>query len=367
MALNAEVFRMIPPICLGRVPVECAVPPRPSPAARIGLGTAAPTPRTRPLAPPRQGAHSRNPARESDPAGGRTSPRRIRPPNREGYSAGGGAGAGVRLLVWWQFPRGRRRVHGGALLLGPLKFRWTICVRLDHLRSVGPPYFVNQVVQRNASGPTAFKWSKQTGRVTTCETPSHHAGRPVGRSRRGTPEPPRRRNRPAARAARLPGPDDPSEPDRSRRPARRSRRARLPQHTRRRLERVITAGPASPRSVPLQSADTIVRDGAARFPALRAPPSSTTPRITPGKRVQTPLNNLPGEEDSSKQTITATFTLHASKTTPEQPFATPGEKGSAHVMRAQRNRIHPGSRDASPARHNPPRLDSREPASHNAR
>ena len=166
---------------------------------------------------------------------------------------------------------------------------------------------------------------------------------------------------PSARAARLLGPDDPSEPDR------RSRRARLPQHTRRRLERVITAGPASPRFVPLQPADTIVRDGAARFPALRAPPPSMTPRITPGKRVQTPPNNLPGEEDSPKQTITATFTLHASKTTPEQPSATPGEKGSAHAMRAQRNRIHPGSRDASPARHNPPRLDSREPASHNAR
>ena len=92
--------------------------------------------------------------------------------------------------------------------------------------------------------------------------------------------------------------------------------------------------------MPRQPADIIVRDGAVRFLALRASPPSTTPRITPGKRVQTPLNNLPGEEDSSKQTITATFALHASKTTPEQPFATPGEKGSAHVMRAQRNRIH---------------------------
>ena len=102
--------------------------------------------------------------------------------------------------------------------------------------------------------------------------------------------------------------------------------------------------------MPLQSADTIVRDGAARFPALRAPPPSTTPRITPGKRVQTPLNNLPGEEDSSKQTITATFTLHASETTPEQPPATPGEKGSAHVMRARPDTIHPGSIRASPPR-----------------
>ena len=105
--------------------------------------------------------------------------------------------------------------------VGPLACGWTTCVRLDHLRALGPPYFVNQVVQRNLSGPTAFKWSKQASRVTTCETPSHHAGRPVGRSRCGTPEPPRR---PTARAARLPGPDDPSEPDRPRRPARRSRR-----------------------------------------------------------------------------------------------------------------------------------------------
>ena len=58
---------------------------------------------------------------------------------------------------------------------------------LDHLRSVGPPYFVNQVVQRNVSGPTAFKWSKQTEGVTTCETPSHHAGRPAGSGRRNRP------------------------------------------------------------------------------------------------------------------------------------------------------------------------------------
>ena len=104
--------------------------------------------------------------------------------------------------------RGRWRVHGGALLLGPLMFRWTTCVRLDHLRAVGPPGSRNRVVQRHLSGPTEHKWSKRTGRVTTCETPSHHAGRPVGRSRCGG------RNRPAARTVRLPGPDDPSEPDR---------------------------------------------------------------------------------------------------------------------------------------------------------
>ena len=40
--------------------------------------------------------------------------------------------------------------------------------------------------------------------------------------------------------------------------------------------------------------------------------------------------------------------------------------GPAYVMRAQRDRIHPGSRHASPARQNPPRRDSREPTSHNS-
>ena len=34
--------------------------------------------------------------------------------------------------------------------------------RLDHLRAVGPPYFVNQVVQPHLSGPTARKWSNGT-------------------------------------------------------------------------------------------------------------------------------------------------------------------------------------------------------------
>ena len=35
-------------------------------------------------------------------------------------------------------------------------------MRLDHLSSVGPPYFVNQVVQPHLSGPTEHKWSKRT-------------------------------------------------------------------------------------------------------------------------------------------------------------------------------------------------------------
>ena len=48
----------------------------------------------------------------------------------------------------------------------------------------------NTVVQRNSSGPTAFKWSKRAGRVTTCETPSRHAGRSTGRGGAGGPPPP---------------------------------------------------------------------------------------------------------------------------------------------------------------------------------
>ena len=65
------------------------------------------------------------------------------------------------------------------------------------------------MVQRNISGPTARKWSKQTGRVTTCETPFHHAGRAVGAEReRG------RRNRPrSTRSAPDDRPADPAAPD----------------------------------------------------------------------------------------------------------------------------------------------------------
>ena len=61
--------------------------------------------------------------------------------------------------------------------LGPLMFRWTTCVRLDHL--------VHEIRWSNGTQvvPTAFKWSKQTEGVTTCETPSHHAGRTVGAKR----------------------------------------------------------------------------------------------------------------------------------------------------------------------------------------
>ena len=86
------------------------------------------------------------------------------------------------------------RIRGGPCLEGYSagswrRSPWTTYVPLDHLRAVGPPYFVNQVVQRNASGPTARKWSKRAGRVTTCETPSRHARRSSGAGA-GAPEPP---------------------------------------------------------------------------------------------------------------------------------------------------------------------------------
>ena len=66
-----------------------------------------------------------------------------------------------------------------------------------------------------------------------------------------------------------------------------------PRRTRRRLEQTVTAGP-------------------------RAPPPSTTPRITPGRRTRTPSQHPPDEEDPPEQTATTTFTLHAFKTAPEQ-------------------------------------------------
>ena len=164
--------------------------------------------------------------------------------------------------------------------VGPLACGWTTCVRLDHLRSVGPPYFVNQVVQRNASGPTAFKWSKQTGRVTTCETPSHHAGRPVGRSRRGTPEPPRR----------------PAPPPGSRVPTTRASRTAPDDRT---------ADPAAPDSPNTPRGDS---SGSSRpAPLPRAPPPSTTPHITPGKRIQTPRTTFRARKNHSSGT-SATFT-----------------------------------------------------------
>ena len=127
----------------------------------------------------------------------------------------------------WSGVRGRAHQEGYSAGSWRCSPAWTTCVPLDHLNAVGPPGSRNTVVQRNASGPTARKWSKQTEGVTTCETPSHHAGRAVGAEReRG------RRNRPrSTRSAPDDRPADPVAPD-------------SPRRARRRPGRAITTGPA---------------------------------------------------------------------------------------------------------------------------
>ena len=80
-------------------------------------------------------------------------------------------------------------------------------MRLDHLRFVGPPGSRNTVVQRNISGPTAFKWSKQSSRVTTRETLSHHAGRSASGMKWSAGTAPRR-----ARPAPSPHRSEPTDP-----------------------------------------------------------------------------------------------------------------------------------------------------------
>ena len=127
-------------------------------------------------------------------------------------------------------------------------------MRLDHLRSVGAPYFVNQVVQRHLSGPTARKWSKRAGRVTACETPSHHAGRAVGAERRNRPRP--------TRSALDDRPTDPVAPD---------------------------SPPARPEAT-----------RAGHHDRPRAPAPLTTPRITPGERTQNHSPNSPHNIASRK-------------------------------------------------------------------
>ena len=69
-------------------------------------------------------------------------------------------------------------------------------------------------------------------------------------------------------------------------------RARLPQRTRRRPERAVTAGPAPQRPQ--------------RHPASH-----------PGDALGRPRNNPPDEEDPPEQTTTTTPTPHILKTTPE--------------------------------------------------
>ena len=157
------------------------------------------------------------------------------------------------------------RIRGGPCLEGYSagswrRSPWTTYVPLDHLRAVGPPYFVNQVVQRNESGPSGPAASRHARR-----RPAMQDGR-RGRTGRG------RRNRP--------------RPVRPRRPARRSRRARdSPQRARRRLGRVITTGPAPRRPRrPLAPPPGNALRTASRTTFMISPPGNATGR---------PLNNLP--------------------------------------------------------------------------
>ena len=144
---------------------------------------------------------------------------------------------GVRLLVWWHLGapgrwsgvRGRAHQEGYSAGSWRRSPAWTTYVPLDHLRAVGPLKCGWTTWFTKYGGPTARRWSKRAGRVTTCETPSHHAGRAVGAEReRG------RRNRPAARAAPDDRPADPAAPD-------------SPRRARRRPGRAITTGPAPQR------------------------------------------------------------------------------------------------------------------------
>ena len=73
---------------------------------------------------------------------------------------------------------------------------------------------------------------------------------------------------------------------------------------------------------------------------------------------------VPGEKSSLKNALSGP--AHALRVPPDTALRLAHVEDRAYVMRAQRDRIHPGSRHASPARQNPPRRDSREPTSHNS-
>ena len=151
-------------------------------------------------------------------------------------------------------------------------------------------------------------------------------------------------------------------PGRPRHPTRRSHRARPPQRTRGRPERAVTADP-------------------------RAPTPSTTPRITPGRRTRTPLQQSFGRgglvrADHHRNLHAPRLQNHPRITFPAATTRTPPTFGPTQAdpgtgrdrcgsdpdcaMRAQRDAVHPASRRASPARHNPPALDSCEPTWRNA-
>ncbi len=91
----------------------------------------------------------------------------------------------------------------------------------------------------------------------------------------------------------------------------------------------------------------------------RTRPSGPSPQPSRSTSSKPPPNNLPRRHDQNPADFRAAQA---------DPGTGRGRCGSdpACVMRAQRDAVHPASRRASPARHNPPALDSCEPASHNA-
>ena len=116
--------------------------------------------------------------------------------------------------------------------------------------------------------------------------------------------------------------------------------------------------------------DTRTGPGPARARPASAPPASPTPgSARPAPSLRRSGRGGPGPGCSSSAD-TSSWTGSG----PGRACVIPGPlngitgpgPGRACAMRAQRDTVHPASHRASPARRNPPRLDSRQPASHNA-
>ena len=116
--------------------------------------------------------------------------------------------------------------------------------------------------------------------------------------------------------------------------------------------------------------DTRTGPGTARARPASAPPASPTPgSARPAPSLRRSGRGGPGPGCSSSAD-TSSWTGSG----PGRACVIPGPlngitgpgPGRACAMRAQRDTVHPASHRASPARRNPPRLDSRQPASHNA-
>ena len=192
---------------------------------------------------------------------------------QEGYSAGGGASAG-------------RRDAGPSAGSWQRFSAWTTYVPLDHLRAVGPPGSRNTVVQRHASGPIALKWSKQIEGVTACETPSHHARRPVGRGTRTTPTPSEPPGSPVltTRASRT-APNKPAHrPRRAQHPPTHPGETRAGHHDR----------PPPPPQRPCASHPAnAFRRPRTTFRARKTRPSRPSPQPSRSMSSKPPLNNFP--------------------------------------------------------------------------